>query len=454
MLLAAASLALPAWSAETPAHWPQWRGPEGNGVAPASNPPVKWGEETNVRWKVEIPGKGNASPVIWGEKIFLTTAVPTGEAPPPPAEPEAEDGQRWRRGITADRPQRFVVMALDRATGKTLWEHTAREAQPHEGTHLDGTWASASPVTDGEVLVAHFGSHGIYAYDLDGKLLWSKDLGDMRTRNAFGEGASPALHGDTVVINWDHEEESFIVALDKKTGKELWRQPRPEEPTSWSTPVVLTPGGKPQVIVSATGAVRGYDLASGDVIWQAGGLTLNVIPTPVHRDGTVYVMSGFRGNALFAIDLSKAKGDVTGTEAVRWSYDRDTPYVPSPLLYGDLLYFLKSNRGILSILDAETGEVHVGPARLEGIEGVYASPVGAAGRVYVVGRNGVTLVLNHGKELEVLATNTLNDTFDASPALAEDEIYLRGASHLYKIKAAPEPEKKAKAEAAAAEAAR
>ncbi|NJL28670.1 MAG: PQQ-like beta-propeller repeat protein, partial [Thermoanaerobaculia bacterium] len=327
--------------------------------------------------------------------------------------------------------QRFVVMALSRTDGEVLWERTATETKPNEGTHLDGSWASASPITDGERLFAFFGSYGIYAYDLDGKLLWSKDLGDMQTRNAFGEGSSPAVWGDTLVINWDHEGDSFIVALDKHTGEERWRVARPGERTSWSTPLVVAEGGKPQVIVAATERSRGYDLATGEVLWQAGGMTVNVIPSPVYADGMVYLMSGFRGSALQAIRLSEAKGELSGPPAIVWSHDRDTPYVPSPLLYDGKLYFLKVNTGILSVLDAKTGQVLYNEQRLDGIQGVYASPVGAAGRVYLVGRNGVTLVLKNGDRFEQLASNTLDDRFDASPAVVGGEIFLRGHKHLY-----------------------
>lgn len=410
-------------------HWPQWRGPLASGVAPKADPPVEWSETKNVRWKVTIPGRGFGTPVVWGDRIFLLTAIPVG-SPPPPA-PVSEGGQRDLPKIEAGGEQRFVAMALSRKDGKVLWERTAAQAKPHEGTHQDGSWASASAITDGEQLYAFFGSFGIYVYDLEGNLRWSKDLGDMHTRHAFGEGSSPAVWGDTLVINWDHEGDSFIVALDKRTGEERWRVARPGERTSWSTPLVVAEGGKPQVIVAATERSRGYDLATGEVLWQSGGMTGNVIPSPVYADGLVYLMSGFRGAALQAIRLAEAKGEVTGAPALVWSQDRDTPYVPSPLLYDGKLYFLKVNTGILSCLDAKTGQPHYSEQRLEGIQGIYASPVGASGRVYLVGRNGVTLVLKNGTTFEQLASNTLDDRFDASPAIVGNEIFLRGHQSLY-----------------------
>ncbi len=422
-------------------HWPQWRGPRGDGVAPHGDPPTTWSETANVRYKVEIPGRGHASPVVWGERIYLLTAIdaePPAQAAPAEVAPAAgapEAGARSfrERGVAPDHDLRFVVLALDRATGKTVWERAVVRARPHEGTHTDGTWASASAIADGERVWAFFGSRGIYCLrSSDGEPLWQHDLGDMQTRNSFGEGASPVLAGDTLVVNWDHEGESFVVALDARTGAERWRAAR-NEPTSWSTPHIVEVDGQRQVVVNATGKVRSYDLATGKLIWEVGGMTANAIPTPVSAGGLLFVTSGFRGNALKAIRLAGARGDLTGTLAVVWSHDRDTPYVPSPLLYDGVLYILKHNTGILSALDAATGKVHYGPERLEGIEGVYASPVGAAGRVYVAGRNGATAVLGAGPALKVLALNRLDDGFEASPAVVGREIYLRGRRHLYAI---------------------
>ena len=233
--------------------WPQWRGPLASGEAPDGAPPLTWSETENVRWKVAVPGRGHASPIVWGDRVYVLTAVPV-EAEQTEPDPSAEAGRR--RGVAPSGPIQWTVMAFDRGSGEVVWKRVAREATPHEGTHTDGTWASSSAATDGEVLLAHFGSHGLYAYDLAGEALWSVDLGDMQTRRGFGEGSSPALAGDTVVVNWDHEGQSFVVALDKKTGRELWRRER-DEITSWSTPLVVEHDGRAQVVISATGKVRG-----------------------------------------------------------------------------------------------------------------------------------------------------------------------------------------------------
>lgn len=452
--LLVAALLLPfctAWAASSEEqNWPQWRGPLASGVAPAANPPLTWSETNNVKWKVKIPGNGSATPIVWDNRIFIQTAVPTGrkaaklDSPPSAdaqvstnASPQAErrGGRRGGGGMNSPKPdefQQFTLLCLDRKTGKTLWQKVAREEVPHEGYRPDeGSYASSSPITDGKYVYACFGSHGLHCYDLKGNLKWEKDLGKLNIKMAFGEGSTPALSGDTIVVNWDHEGDSFITALDKTTGKELWRQPR-EEKTSWATPLIVQHDGKAQVITDASNKIRSYDLASGKLLWECGGLTANVIPSPVAGDDMVYSMSGFRGNALLAIRLGRT-GDLTGSDAIAWSHNQSTPYVPSPLLYGNKLYFFGGNNGMLTCLDAKSGKSLIDAERLEDLKNVYASPVGADGRVYLVGRNGVTLVIKQSDKLEVLATNKLDESFDASPAIAGKELFLRGHGYLYCI---------------------
>jgi len=415
------------------ATWPAWRGPHATGEAPSADPPTTWSEKENVRFKVAIPGKGLSTPVIWGDKIFLTTAIPAGLRPDPETAARAEAQlPEWRRnsGVAPDQVLKFTVLALDRASGAVLWQKVLREESPHEGTHIDASWASASAVTDGEVLIAMFGSNGIYALDLQGELLWQKDLGKMKTRRGFGEGGTPALSGDAVVINWDHEGPSFITALHRRTGEVLWRQER-DEVTSWSSPVVVQAGERTQVVVNATTRTRAYDLATGAVAWEIEGMTVNTIPSPVAADGRLFVASGYRGAMVQAIDLEKAHGHLSGPPAVAWTYQQDTPYVPSLLLAQDRLYFLKGNTGILTCLDAASGKELFSRQRLPEVDGVYASPVAAGGRIYITGRQGTTVVLQAGDTYEVLAVNHLDDAFDASAAVAGEEIFLRGREFLY-----------------------
>jgi outer membrane protein assembly factor BamB len=453
-------------------NWGQWRGPRADGVAPNGNPPTEWSESKNVKWKLAIPGEGNATPIVWDNLVFVQAAVPAakkpearlnpdvasqfaglqqqptpgdarprnpgGRGPAQPGQP-GQPGQRGggggRGGFGGGGPPstsfQFTMIAVDRASGKVTWQKALREVRPHEGHHNDGSFASMSPVTDGEHLFAYFGSHGLYALDLKGNLKWEKDLGDMRTKNSFGEGSSPALHKNVLVVNWDHEGEDFIAAFDKTTGKELWKQPRDED-TSWGTPLVVEQGGPAQVIVNATKKVRSYDLNTGKELWSVGPLTPNSIPSAVAGNGLIYAMSGFRGSALFAVKPGKT-GELTGTDAIAWTYNKDTPYVPSPLLYDDRLYFFKGNEAMLTVLDAKSGKAVIEAQRLEGVRGVYASPVGAAGRVYLVGRDGSALVLKKGDTVEVIATNKLEDRIDASPAIVGNQLFLRGKQNLYCI---------------------
>jgi outer membrane protein assembly factor BamB len=414
---------LRATMADADRYWGQWRGPHATGVSKAANPPVEWSETKNVRWKLEIPGRGSSSPVVWGDRVFVSTAVPVG------AEGDASHARLG--GVQPRVAHRYTVMAIDRKAGKTLWEKVAAEGVPQEGTRADnGTWASASPVTDGEHVIASFESAGIYAYDMQGTLVWKKDLGQKRMRNQFGEGSSPALFGKYLVIVWDHQGQSFIAVLDKRTGNEIWRQNRAEIDT-WATPLVVEVNGRAQVVAPAMKQITSYDLETGATIWQSAGLTMNPIPSPVVENGLAILMSGFQGNSAKAIKLAEAKGDITGTPAVVWTYMRDTPYVPSPLLYDGIVYFLKTNNGLLTALDAATGAPHYQLQRLEAVPEVFASPVGAAGRVYIAGRDGKTVVLKHGKAFEILGVNTLDDGFDASPALVDAEMFLRGYKYLY-----------------------
>ena len=322
-------------------------------------------------------------------------------------------------------------MCLDRQTGKTLWEKVVREEVPHEGHHQDHGFASFSPVTDGKHVYSYFGSRGIHCFDMQGNLKWQKDLGDMQTKMGFGEGGAPALHGDTLVINWDHEGTDFIVALNALTGDEKWRQPRDED-TTWATPLIVKVGDRTEVITTATRKIRSYDLATGKQVWECGGMTSNVIPTPVTDGANVYITSGFRGAALLAIKLG-SQGDLTNTDAILWKHNKATPYVPSPLLYGDRIYFFSGNNGVLSAFDTKTGQPVLDTQRLSDIEGVYSSPVGAADKIYLLGRNGAAVVIKRSDKLEPIATNKLDDRFEASPALVGKEIFLRGQKNLYCI---------------------
>jgi outer membrane protein assembly factor BamB len=463
-------------------NWHQWRGPEATGVAPFGNPPTEWSETKNIKWKIEIPGRGSASPIVWGDRIFILTAIKTERTAKDKADAAAtqlpspfrlaarreallaqrddrpgnndrdREGDRPRDGERRGRGEfgrgrgfggrfgggapptnfhEFVVMCLDRETGDTIWKRTAADVIPHEGHHQTGSFASASPITDGKRLFASFGSRGVFCFDLDGHPKWDEDLGDMKTRMSFGEGSSPALHGDTLVVPWDQEENSFIVALDAKTGDEKWRMPR-DEVSTWATPLIVKAGGRTQVVTSGSTRVRSYDLQTGKLIWECGGLGSNPIACPIVFENLAIAMSGHRDPAGIAVPLS-AEGDVTDSEKVAWQIDEITPYVSSPLLYDDTLYFVKSRNAIVSSVAAKTGEPIINQKRLPDMDSIYASPVGADGRVYFCSREGTTVVLKHGPEFEVLATNLLDEPIDASPAIVGKEMFIRGEKHLYCI---------------------
>ncbi len=410
-------------------HWPMWRGPLGSGVVEKGNPPVNWSETENIKWKVEFPGEGTSSPVIWGDKIFFQTAFKTDKKGGVGG--GGEKKVPFHGGTAPDNIYKFNVVCMDRKSGEVLWQRTLREEQPHEGHHPDHGFASFSPVTDGKHVWVNFGSRGVHCLDVEGQVKWSKDFGKMKTRAGFGEGSSPAVVGDALIVVMDHDGDSFIYALNKVTGEVIWKKGR-DELTNWATPVATEVGGKMQVITNGSKFIRSYDLKTGDIVWQCSGMTQNVIPTPVVALGRVYCTSGFRGNALMAIELGRS-GDLTGTDAIAWQVNKATPYVPSPLLHGGKIYVCSVNKAIVSCYDAKTGEAKFFKQRLEGLKGIYASPVAVAERLYFVGRNGVTAVLKQSDKFEVLATNTLDERIDASPAVVGDELYLKGKTHLYCI---------------------
>jgi len=410
-----------------PGQWPKWRGPDDNGMA-RTDAPLHWSDTENIKWKAAIPGRGHSSPVLWGDKIFLTTAVPTN----PPAAPPRQ--RRGPGGNAGPQPEhRFELICLDKKTGKVLWERTARTATPHEGYHNSyGSFASNSPVTDGKRVYAFFGSRGIYCYDLDGKPIWEKDLGvKMTMRLGFGEGIAPVLGGDVLILGFDQEVGSFIVALDKNTGAELWRASR-DEVSNWAMPLVVDYAGSRQVVVAATNKVRSYDLKTGKLIWECAGLGLNAIPAPVRKDDVVYVMSGFRNPNLLAIRLGRT-GDLTGSDAILWSNTRGNSYTPSPVLYDDKLYTLADN-GMLSCYNARTGAPYYQMSRLPKPYSFKSSPVGAGGKLYMASEDGDVVVVKMGDKFEVLTTNTLTDQFFVStPAIVDGEMFLRGQNTLFCI---------------------
>jgi outer membrane protein assembly factor BamB len=388
--------------------WAHWRGPSGNGVAPDANPPAEFGPDKNLKWKVEIPGNGSGSPVIWENQVFVTTAVPSGKS----------------------NQFDFRVMSIDRGTGAVQWSQSAVVASPHEGTHETNGFASASPCTDGEHVYASFGSQGLYCYSMDGKLLWQRDFGDMRIRNGFGEGSSPTLADNLIIVPWDHEGKSMLFAVDKRTGKSVWETPR-DEPTCWATPLIVADAsGRKQIVMNGQTAARGYDLKTGEELWRCGGQTQRPCASAVAMDGVAYVASGFRGAFVGAFDLT-GKGDLKGTKNVLWTQSKDTPDVASPLLSNGRLYYYKEKTGLLTCVEAKSGKTLFSASRVPGVTRTYASPIAAAGRIYLTDRGGAITVIEDAAALKVLATNQVGEGVDATPAPVGNELFVRGEKHLF-----------------------
>ena len=426
------SVAVPS-AAKSNDDWPRWRGPNDDGMA-RGDAPVEWSDTKNLAWRVPIPGRGHSSPVIWSDKIFLTTAVPTSQDAPAatPAAPSAVTPDQ-AGGAGAGREHKFVVLCLNRYTGKRLWERVATVATPHEGYHRGyGSFASNTPVTDGKHLYAFFGSRGLYCYDLNGKLIWQKQFPPMHIILNLGEGVPTVLDGDTLYLKFDQEEGSCLVALDKRTGNELWRVPR-EEKSSWSPPLVVTHHGRKQVVVTAPYSVRSYDAATGKLVWECACVGRGVIPAPVAADGLVYVMTGYIDPNLAAIRLGR-QGNLKGTDAIVWTNNRGNSYLPSPVLHEHKLYFVADN-GMLSCLNAITGEPYYRQQRLPKPYNLKASPVGANGKLYLATEDEDVVVVKMGEKYEVLAVNTLKDQiFIATPAIAGGSLYLRSQDALFCIR--------------------
>lgn len=393
-------------------NWGHWRGESGNSVSTSATPPLEWTETKNVKWKVAIPGKGSGSPVVWENKVFVVSGVPV-------------DG-----GGQLPKSQ-FKLFCFDRENGKLLWDRVAIEATPHQETHQTNNFASASPCTDGQHVYAHFCSRGLYCFTMDGELKWKRDFGQMNTRNSFGEGSSPTLAGDLILVPWDHEGPSALYALNKLTGETVWKAER-DEPTCWATPLIVEQAGRQQVVMNGQNYARSYDLKTGKELWRCSGQTERPAASAVAGDGLIYVGSGYRGAFLGAF-AADSQGDIANSQSVVWSVSRDTPDVASPLLSGNRLYFYKGKSGQLTCVNAKTGQAYYSAARIDGLKSIYASPVAAGGRVYLTDRSGLTVVIKDADKLEVLASNSVGETVDATPAPVDDELFIRGENHLFCI---------------------
>ncbi len=418
------------------ARWPSFRGPNARGIAEGSNAlPSTWNVESgeNVRWKTPIPGLGHSSPVVWGNRVFVTTAVPdSGEA-------SLKVGL-YGNIVSAndDTAQTWKVLALDLETGKVLWQRDAHHGIPKVKRHTKATHANSTPATDGERVVAMFGSEGLYAYDFDGNLLWKKDLGVLDSGfytvpgAQWGFSSSPVIHQGRLILQVDIQKESFLAAYDVATGGEIWRTPREEVPT-WGSPTIAPRGDQLQVAVNDWKHIGGYDFATGRELWRLAGGGDIPVPTPIVYRDLILITNAHGGpRPIYAVRTS-ASGDITGSaEYLAWSEDKSGTYMQTPIVVGDLGYFCLDN-GVLTVLDIATGE-RVYQQRLgSGQTGFTASPVAGDGKVYFTSEDGEVYVLGAGREFQHIATNELAETFMSTPAIAGDTMLFRTRGNLIAI---------------------
>ena len=417
-------------------NWPQWRGPESQGVSPEKNLPTEWSETKNVLWKTPIPGRGFSQPIIWNNRVFLTTDIEGGPAPATHQPPKHMVGQtefKHPEWAGVDLLHTFKVLCLDRDSGKILWEQVAYEGTTYDYRHKRGNYAAPTPVTDGKYVWAYFGSEGLFCYDFSGKRIWKQSLGPIGTMG-MGVGTSPVLHENLVIVLCDQEfdaKDSFMVALDKNTGKEVWRIKRPIQ-ASWSTPVIVKTASRAELVASGNEFLISYDPATGKELWRTGGLRSHAIATPVIGHGLAILSSGYPQKVITAVKLG-GSGNLDNTEQIAWRYNKGTAYVPSPILYEDYLY-LMSDAGILTCLNPKTGETVYEGGRIPIATKFYgASPVAVDGKLLLTSDDGDTFVIKAGPKHEVLGQNSIGEPCRTSIAIADGKLFIRGEKHLFCI---------------------
>lgn len=490
-ILGVGVLCLPAVSADD---WPQFRGPGGAGLSSEKNLPLDWAKDNGVKWKVKIPGVAWSSPIVVGDKVFVTTAITENQRKPrsgqaggggggarperpnpdrpegQPRPPQGGGGARRGGAQPPDAVYRWEVLCLDRDSGKILWQKLALEAKPRIPTHGSNTYASETPVTDGENIYTYFGMTGLFCFDVSGNIVWKKDLGVYPMQSGWGTSSSPVLHENRLFVQCDNERESFLIALDKKTGNELWRVPRAEKST-WGTPIIWRNKKRTELVTSGAQKVRSYDPATGKVLWEAGMGGGRATATPVGDEDMLYVgVSAERGGGgggfgrerggdadpgrpegqpramersgaagLYAVRAG-ASGDITlkdgakSNDGVAWHQPRGGPPMASPLVYQGFVYILQQNGGMVSCFDAKTGEPAYQRERIPGARSFWASPWAYDGKVFCMDDDGQTFVLQAGREFKVLGKNPLNEMCWSTPAIAGGALFIRGVDHLYCVK--------------------
>ena len=413
-------------------NWPQWRGTGGSGVSTETGVPYEWSESKNMAWKTAIPGRGHSSPIVWGDRVFLTTSIEG------PIVPGAEAVRHYRRGqeylhpdsVGANHSYTMKLLSLDLKSGRVLWEKTVYEGTVHDNRHKKNTYASATPATDGRFVYLSFEAEGVYCYDFDGKKIWKASLGKI-AKGGMGPGTSPVLYENLLILQCDQEygEGSFIAAVDKNTGKEVWRVSR-DQRRSWATPLLIKTAQRTEMVTSGPNKIISYDPRTGRELWSAPGVISNPIPSPVAGQGLVFVTAGSDAKRAFAIRLG-GSGDLAGTSNLVWSYDKGTAYVPSPILYNEYLYLL-TDAGAITCIEAGTGKV-IYQTRIPMAARFTASPVAFDGKILFVSEDGDSFILKAGPAPEILNANALGEPVYASPAIVPGRILIRGEKNLYCI---------------------
>ncbi|HEX8185472.1 MAG TPA: PQQ-binding-like beta-propeller repeat protein [Blastocatellia bacterium] len=421
-------------------NWPSFRGPNASGVAEGKPTPVSWDatKGTNILWKVPIPGLAHSSPVVWGDKVFATTAI------------SSKGNEYFRHGLYGDvdsdkdtSKHTWKVYCLDKSTGKVVWERVAYEGVPKIKRHIKSTHANSTPATDGKYVVAFFGSEGLYCYDVKGKLVWKQDLGVLDSGwfydpdYQWGMASSPIIYKNMVILQCDVQKGSFIAAYDIKDGKQLWKTPREEIP-SWGTPTIYEGKSRVELITNATRAVRGYDPTTGKELWKLVGNPEVTATTPIAWNDLIYICNSYRPNQPIYAIRAGAVGDIslkngaTSSEHVAWSMQRGGTYMPTPIIYGDYLYTC-ANHGVMACYNAKTGE-RIYQQRIADKGGSFsASPVAADGKVYLSSEDGEIFVVKAGPKHELLATNPMGEVLMATPAISDGMIFVRGQHNLFAI---------------------
>ncbi len=415
--------------------WPQFRGPGSAGSGESNQLPNGWSTTDNVAWKTDIPGKGWSSPIVWGDRVFLTTVT----SDQPGREPRKGLYIQDLQGTVPEGTHHWQVLCLDLNSGKIHWQREAHAGKPSATVHLKNSYASETPVTDGERVYAYFGNVGLFSYDFAGALKWSRQWGRVDTRLGWGTAASPALHKGLVFVVNDNENESYLVAVDSKTGKDVWRVRR-EERSNWATPIIWENQLRTEIVTAGTGKVRSYDL-DGKLLWELGPMSQTSIPTPFASHGLLFVTSGYVMDSvrpLYAIrpgaqgDISLKSGE-SSNEFVAWSLPQAGPYHPTPVVVGETLYVLY-DRGQLASFDAKTGKEILGRTRLGNSTAFTASPWTARGNLFCLNEDGDTLVIEPGEKLQIVGINRLEEMALATPAIAGDRLLIRTQTKLYCLK--------------------